>query len=474
MSLPIGYGFFLSFSKLLYDPASDSGIREVVLMTSEAKTQMAIFWDVENVSDEALTHKTMTEKIRQSGHVVKAYAFADWDPRRHMAEELYALGYDLIHIPDSKDNASDYKMASYILDHLMHYPETTRYVMITGDGDFKLLVGSLKERGVELWLISNPVITASELPNLATMYSDIFSFRPSLDCVRPEDCDESVQSIVQQRHIAGVQLQEVIRTITKTGSKPGAGHAKHVMSSLNPDFNEKRLEFSSWHDFLDWAEAQRYIDQEGELPGTVLALPKELTAQSVKISKDVSEAFDFLAMITEENLNEGPPPSLRSLGIQMRERGLEFEKVGYRRFSDFVMSAEKRGRIRIMPAEDEHEGAIVLPVYSPERMTTWFEENVKRLFGESVNVPKPAFMKKISLMLLETRTTLQQLETYLLDETVRSKYKGILEASGIPFLPPFQMSMAHILIGKGMKCGDVLAKVNSELHPLGIKLSCPE
>jgi len=443
-------------------------------MASETKQQLAIFWDVENVSDEASTHKTMTEKIRQSGHVVKAYAFADWDPRRDMAEDLYSLGYDLIHVPDSKDNASDYKMASYILDHLVHYPETTRYVMITGDGDFKLLVGSLKERGVELWLISNPVITASELPDLANIYSDIFSFRPSLDCVRPEDCDESVQNIVKQRHIAGVQLQEVVRTIMKTGSKPGVGHAKHVMNSLNPEFSEREIEFAGWNEFLEWAEAQRYIDQEGELPSTVLALPKDLTPQSVKMSKEVSEAFDFLAMITEEDLNEGPAPSLMSLGIKMRERGLEYEKVGYRRFSDFVMSAEKRGLIRIMPADDEHEGAIVLPVYSPERMRTWFEENVKRLFGESVNVPKPAFMKKISMVLLETRTTLQQLESYLTDESVRSTYRSILDASGIPFLPPFQMSLAHILIGKGSDCTDIIAKVNSELRPLGIVLSCPK
>ena len=435
---------------------------------------MAIFWDVENVSDEPSTHKAMTEKIRQSGHVVKAYAFADWDPRRDMAEDLYALGYDLIHVPDNKENASDYKMASYILDHLLHYPETTRYVMITGDGDFKLLVGSLKERGVELWLISNPVITASELPDLATIYSDIFSFRPSLDCVWPEDCEESVQNIVHQRHISAVQLQEVVRTITKTGSKPGVGHAKHVMRSLNPEFDEKKLEFAGWNEFLEWAEAQRYIDQEGNLPSTVLALPKELTSQSVKISKEVREAFDFLAMVTEENLNEGPPPSLKDLGIKLRERGFEFEKVGYRRFSDFVLSAEKRGLIRLMPADNEHDGAIVLPVYSPERMRTWFEENVKRVFGEAVNIPKPAFMKKISMGLLETRTTLQQLENYLLDEAVRSSYNSILQASGIPFLPPFQMSLAHILIGKGMDCTDIIVEVNSELSPLGIKLSCPK
>ncbi len=442
-------------------------------MTSEVKPNLAIFWDVENVSDESTTHRAMTERIRQTGHVVKAYAFADWDPRRHMAEELYALGYDLIHVPDIKDNASDYKMASYILDHLTHYPETTRYVMITGDGDFKLLVGSLKERGVELWLISNPIITASELPELATMYSDIFSFRPSLDCVRPEDCDEAVQSIVQQRHIAAVQLQEVVRTIMKSGSKPGVGHAKHVMNALNPEFDEGELGFGHWHNFLEWAEAQRYIDQEGELPATVLALPKELTPQSVKISKEVNEAFQFLALITEEELNEGKAIPLKELGIKLRERGLESDKIGYRRFSDFVLSAEKRGLIRIMPAETE-EGAIVLPVYNPDRMRMWFEENVKRLFGESVNVPKPAFMKKISMILLETRTTLNQLETYLQDENVKKSYSSILESSGIPFLPPFQMSLAHILIGKGLDCSEVITKVNSELSPLGIVLKCPE
>ncbi len=445
----------------------------VFLMTSDAKTQLAIFWDVENVSDETSTHKAMTEKIRQSGHVVKAYAFADWDPRRTMAEDLYALGYDLIHVPDDKDNASDYKMASYILDHLIRYPETTRYVMITGDGDFKLLVNSLKERGVELWLISNPVITASDLPELATMYSDIFSFRPSLDCVNPEDCDESVQSIVKQRHIVGVQLQEVVRMITKTGSKPGIGHVKHVMNSLNPEFDEGELEFSSWNDFLDWAEAQRYIDREGELPSTVLSLPKELTPQSVKVSKEVSEAFDFLALVTEEYLSEGTPPSLMDLGVKLREREFEFEKIGYRRFSDFVLSAEKRGLIRIMPSEDDNEGAVVLPVYDLERMKSWFEKNVKRVFGDAVNIPKPAFMKKISKTLLESRITLQQLESYLLDVKVREEYEKILEASGIPFLPPFQMSIAHIKIGKGLECADVIAEVNSELSPLGIKLSCP-
>ncbi|MFW9810930.1 MAG: NYN domain-containing protein [Candidatus Thorarchaeota archaeon] len=435
---------------------------------------MAVFWDVENVSDESATHLSMTNHIRQAGTIVKMYAFADWDLRRQMAEELYSIGYDLIHVPDVKDNASDYKMAAYILDHLKHYPETTRYVMITGDGDFKLIAGALKEHGVELWLISNPIITASELPDLATIYSDIFSFRPALDCVHPEDCEESVQSIVQLRHLAAVQLQEVIRLIAKTGSKPGVGHAKHVMTSLNPEFSEKEMGFDHWHDFLEWSEAQGYVKLEGDLPATILVLPLKLPPQSVKISEEVNEAFAFLAKVAEDGLNEGRPYTLRDIGITIRELGLETEKLGYRRFSDFVLSAEKRGMIRIIAPETEGESPIVLPVYDIDRMQNWFEENVEGLFGPSVNVPKPAFLKKISQMLLDTKTSLTELENYLKVPKVKEAYNSILEASNLPFLPPFQQSLTHILIGKGQDCEVITSKVNEELSPLGITLNCPE
>jgi hypothetical protein len=443
-------------------------------MTSpEIRPHMAIFWDVENVSDESATHRSMTEKIRKTGIVTRAYAFADWDPRRQMAEELYSLGYDLIHVPDTKDNASDYKMAAYILDHLVHYPETTRYVLITGDGDFKLIAGALKEHGVELWLISNPIITAAELPELATIYSDIFSFRPSLDCVHPEDCDASVQSIVQLRHLAAVQLQEVIRVISKAGSKTGVGHAKHVMQSLNPDFDEDVLGFGHWNDFLEWAEAQNYIKREGEMPGTILLLPDKISPESVKMSQEVNEAFAFMAQVAEEGLNEGFPYNLMELGAKLRESGLEFEKVGYRRFSDFVLSAEKRGLIRIVTPEKDGDQPLILPVYDVDRLQTWFEENVERIFGPSVNVPKTAFLKKIGLMLLETHTTLDKLENFLITPKVKEDYNEILAASEIPFLPPFQQSLAHILIGKGLECTKIVEKVNEELSPLGIRLQCP-
>jgi hypothetical protein len=246
------------------------------------------------------------------------------------------------------------------------------------------------------------------------------------------------------------------------------------MTSLNPEFSEKDMGFNHWNDFLDWSEAQGYVKLEGDLPATILVLPLKLPPQSVKISKEVNEAFAFLAKVAEDGLNKGKSYSLRDIGIAIRELGLETEKLGYRRFSDFVLSAEKRGMIRIMAPETEGESPIVLPVYDVDRMHNWFEENVEKLFGPSVNVPKTSFLRKISQMLLDTQTSLAELENCLTAPKVKEAYNSILKASNLPFLPPFQQSLTHILIGKGLECEVITSKVNDELSPLGITLNCPE
>ena len=116
---------------------------------------------------------------------------------------------------------------------------------------------------------------------------------------------------MQLRHLAAIQLQEVIRIITKTGSKPGVGHAKHVMQSLNPDFDEASMGFGHWNGFLDWAEAQNYIKREGEMPGTILMLPDRISPESVKISQEVNQAFEFMAQVAEEAVASPSPGFLR-------------------------------------------------------------------------------------------------------------------------------------------------------------------
>ncbi len=442
---------------------------------SEMRPGLTVFWDVENVHDILDTHMRMTEAIRKSGRVIKAFAFADWDTRRRMAENLHQLGYDLIHVPDSKDNAADYKMASYIMDHVVHYPETQQYVMITGDGDFNLIAGALRERGLGLWVISNPIITSSALSELATKYDDIYSFRSvHMDCSRPEDCDVTSGKLSDYRRRAGMYLREAIQKITNAGHKPGLGHVKHVVNSLNPQFDEKVLGFSTWTEFIEWAESEKYVERTGEPPNTVLVIPPYDVPKVSQLSLELQSAFDLLAAVVEARLERGEPTSLAEVNGDLKAQGFDHESVGYMRFNDLVLSAEKRGRIRVVASGEDGESVILLPQCTIDRVKGWFEENVTDLFGKSVNIPKAVFLEKISQMLLEHHTTLRHLEMYLRDNDLRRTYQNILDASGVPFLPPYQMSMAFVMLGRGKSVEETVESVSAELEPLGITLKTPE
>jgi hypothetical protein len=435
-------------------------------------TQLAIFWDIENVHDIPSTHERITSHIRDSGRVVKAYAFADWDTRRIIAENLHELGYDLIHVPSPRDNASDYKMASYMMEHVVRYPETDEFVMISGDGDFKLIAGALRDRGLGLWIISNPIITSTELIDLATKYSDIYSFRPSaLECAKPEDCLSDPARLADLRRIAGVKLQEAVRAIEEADNTPGIGHVKHVMRALNPNFDEKILGFPGWVDFLSFAEEEGYIQQEGQMPGTILKIPADASPESNRISEESRSSFKALCEIVEEQMKSGERPTLDSILPHIQERNIDLASLGYPSLADFVLAAEKRGFVRIAPPGEDEEPHIV-PNVTAERVRNWFEENVHSLFGPSVKVPKDQFLDKIAEMLVQHESTLGTLELFLQDEEVKESYREILDRSNLPFLPPYQMSLAHVLLGKGFDCDEVTERVNEELSPLGITLSC--
>ena len=439
--------------------------------SKESQPYTAIFWDIENVHDEPPTHERMTENIREHGTIVKAYAFADWDSRRQIAENLYQLGYDLIHVPDAKDNAADYKMAGYILEHMVRYPETQQYVMVSGDGDFKLLAGALREKGFDLWIISNPIITASELTGIATTYSDIHSFRPSrLPCSSPEDCEKLMGDINEMRRIAGVRLQESIMAIEEAGNRPGIGHVKHVMTALNPTFSERILGFRSWNEFLDWAEYEEYVKREGELPATILVIPEKSSQETLEITRMAKDAFRTLCQVVEGRIENGVEPTLEDIKKPLQEEGVNPSSLGYPTLADFVLAAEKRGFVRVVSVKDETP--IIIPDVTVERVRSWFEENVNKYFGDSTKVPKKEFLEKISSLLVSNRTSLKKLESYLQDEQIRKEYQDILNASDLLFLPPFQLCMAHVFLGLGLSCLEVIDKVNVELEPLGITLKC--
>jgi hypothetical protein len=434
-----------------------------------------VFWDIENVHGDFTTHENMMNKIREETTLVRAYAFADWDNRRELAVNLEALGYDLLHIPSDEPNASDYKMGDYIIQHLNRFPDTTQYILITGDGDFHMLVGILKARKRYVWLISNPITTSSELSGLADRYDDIHSFRlRSLENL--EQVEEPIhiqKDLTQRRAFAAVQLQEAIKAIQNAGNKPGIGWTKAVMCSLNPDFNEMLLDFETWKEFVYWAESEGYIDTEGEMPATILTIPSEISSESSRISNESKETFELFVKIIEDCLEQGKTPTFTQIGHELKEAGLNYHDIGYKKLTEFVISAEKRDYVRVMSLNTDEQIMLILPVYSVDKLYSWFERNVGSYFGYTANIPKKLFLEKISQLLLNFHCTLKMLESHLQNQSITEEYDAVLEKSEVPFLPPFQKCLFHVLLGTGKNCEETIQAVNVELKPLGISLQCP-
>ncbi len=437
--------------------------------------QIAIFWDIENVHDDFRTHENMMKEFRESGRVVRSFAFADWDNRRRMGEHLLKIGFDLIHVPSDAQNASDFKMGEYIVEHMNRYPDTGCYALITGDGDFLVLTGILKSRGYYIWLVSNPVYTSAELSALADRYNDMKSFRSLAfkEQRHVEEPGKPLESRADRRARAAARLQETVSKILEAENKPGIGWVKHVMVSLNPDFDERELGFENWKEFVDWAEKKGYVIQEGEMPGTILRLPPTPSVESSRYSDETSSAFQKLVDILEDCLNHGKDTSLVTLGQEIKSEGIDYHSLGYSRLTDFVSSAEKRDFVRVIPTEEE-SGPIVLPNYRVEDLKPWFKENVTNYFGKKAKVPKDIFIERIGQFLLDSRITLNQLEKYLRSRKLTREYETVLEASGVPFLPPYQKSMLYVFLGEGMDCEEAIKEVNVELKPVSIALSCPD
>jgi hypothetical protein len=305
------------------------------------------------------------------------------------------------------------------------------------------------------------------------MYHDIYSFRPSpLDCTNPEDCEADSLS-PQARQIAAVKLQEAIKIVIDNGQKPGIGHVKHIVKSLNPSFNERVMGFDGWTDFVKWAESEGYLTMKGDMPSTILELPTSISSESESISEATKSAFDTLVKVVENRIEQDMSTDLSQIADELEDQGVEFNSIGYPKLEDFIASAEKRGLVRVVAMPDEVNNPTIQPVCTVDRLKKWFEKNRDQYFGSSVNIPKDVFLEKIINVLHKAGITLSRLEEFLDNEEIKKYYSSILEASGLPFLPPFQMLMTTTLLGKGLTCAETVTQVNEELQPLSITLSCP-
>jgi hypothetical protein len=317
---------------------------------------IAVFWDFQNIGFRRGSSfaKDILDFLANRGRVVAAYAYSDWKTSStEAASVLFRNRYELLHIPNPSKNSADVLMTAHAMAHLTSAPSIAEYVLISKDYDFRPLVANLQRLGKQVVLICRPIDTTPDLLAMVDDYIDIQEIQSEAAKSMTDEVEEPAESEPDneevQKKSAFAQLQETVREIEARENLAGIGYTKIVMTSLNPGFDETKLGFEKWGDFIGQAADDGFIMLEGEGAATIIKLPEQISESAQESLDIVQKGFEFLVRTVKLMKEEGKNTEQVFVASRMHSINPVFNhaNLGFRKFTDFVKAAEQRGLVLI-------------------------------------------------------------------------------------------------------------------------------
>jgi len=318
-------------------------------------SNVAILWDMENVNpgSDSLFLEGLTEYGESKGRVVAARAYGNWNHTTlsKLAPSLTRRYFYLVHIPKGQKNSSDMVLVSDALEILRVSDHIDTFILVTGDSDFRFLVLSLRRAGKTVHIVCNTKNASEDLLALADSYVDYRELVPGGNDeesgVKParqtgdKAAPEKTLTPTMSQEDWFQMLAEAADLMLKKKTQPGIGSLKIRMKMLNPNFDEKKLNFSHWSEFVAAAVKAGFVTIEGKghealVYPVVSVLEKAGTQQ---------KAFLLLLEVLKE-LDKGAKPiyhSYRSVNSKLIEKKVYFNDLGFNQFKEFIQAAESRG-----------------------------------------------------------------------------------------------------------------------------------
>jgi uncharacterized LabA/DUF88 family protein len=298
--------------------------------------QTVILWDIENVTPQSNSGfaGNLIEFINaEGGTVSSAICFGDWTKRglHKIAGDLADNNFELIHVPRAKKNSADISLITHATEMIFIYPHLVRFVIVTGDADFRPLLQTLRKHGKKTWVVCDAGNASEDLLALA---DDYFDYRAIGTEAIEDETDEPADEAHLTKNSAFELFTEAVSIMEREKKKPTPGAVKVKMKLLNDSFDEKVLGYFRWKSFINDAMENSNVTQS----------PDDENILTVSTgSANVPVVFSEL-MGTLEGGDEWTPfaRSSKELG-----RKIKIADYGYNKFKKLVVDAEKRGLVEV-------------------------------------------------------------------------------------------------------------------------------
>lgn len=321
-------------------------------------SNIAILWDLENVNpgSDSLFLEGLIEYAEAKGRIVAARAYGNWNNVvfSKLAPSLTRRYFYLVHIPKGRKNSSDMVLVSDSLEMLRIHDHIDTFILVTGDSDFRFLVLALRRAGKNVHIICNTQNASEDLLGLADSYVDYRELVPggndeeSTD--KPQPVPEDKSNHVRVATVPPVNIHDWFQVLAEAADlmlkkkiHPGIGSVKIRMKMINPNFNEKKLNFSHWSDFVTAAVKAGFVTLEGKGPEALIyPVPSVLKREAPQ-----QRAFQVLTEVLSE-LDKGSKTnyhSYRSVNSKLIEKKVYFNALGFNQFKEFIQAAEARGLV---------------------------------------------------------------------------------------------------------------------------------
>lgn len=338
---------------------------------------VALLWDLENVNpgSDSLFLEGLTEYAEAKGRIVTARAYGNWTNATFskLAPSLTRRYFYLVHIPKGRKNSSDMVLVSDTLEVLRIHDHIDTFILVTGDSDFRFLVLALRRAGKMVHIVCNTQNASEDLLALADSYVDYRELVPGgndeetpIKQPQAEDKTAHAKGATPQSTVTPMSIEDWFYVLSEAADlmlkkkvNPGIGSVKIRMKMLNPNFNEKKLGFSHWSDFVTAAVKAGFVTIEGKGPESLVYPVPQIS----KVEGGLQHAFKTLLDVLGE-LDKGGQPSyhsFRNVNSKLVEKKIHFDGLGFNQFKGFVQAAEARGLVQSKVEGLKHSVRRVLP-----------------------------------------------------------------------------------------------------------------